>query len=83
MVSECWSRTSRPHRRKSFDYCGNVIGQLNEATLGDSVPFFGGRKATRARAAIALAQDWADHYAQAAMYLRANGILPPTARPRS
>ncbi len=69
--------------RKSFDYCGNVIGQLNEATLGDSVPFFGGRKATRARAAIALAQDWADHYAQAAMYLRANGILPPTARPRS
>jgi hypothetical protein len=66
--------------RKSFEYCGTVIAQLKETTLGDSVPFFGGRKATRARAVITLAQDWADHYAQAAMYLRANGILPPSAR---
>lgn len=68
--------------RKSFEYCGTVIAQMNEAGLGDSVPFFGGRKATRARAVIALAQDWADHYAQAAMYLRLNGILPPSAQPR-
>lgn len=68
--------------RKSFEDCGTVIAQMNEATLGDSVPFFGGRKATRARAVVVLAQDWADHYAQAAMYLRANGILPPSARPR-
>lgn len=68
--------------RKSFEYCGTIIAQMNEAALGDSVPFFGGRKATRARAVIALAQDWADHYAQAAMYLRLNGILPPSARPR-
>ncbi|HEV8358406.1 MAG TPA: DinB family protein [Gemmatimonadales bacterium] len=68
--------------RKSFEYCGTVIAKLNEATLADSVPFFGGRKATRARAVIAVAQDWADHYAQAAMYLRLNGILPPSARPR-
>jgi hypothetical protein len=59
-----------------------VVSQLKESTLGDSVPFFGGRKVTRARAVIVLAQDWADHYAQAAMYLRANGILPPSARPR-
>jgi hypothetical protein len=66
--------------RKSFEYCGTVIAQLKDRTLADSVPFFGGRRATRARAVITLAQDWADHYAQAAMYLRANGILPPTAR---
>jgi hypothetical protein len=68
--------------RQSFDYCGNVILQINETMLGDSIPFFGGRKNTRARAVVALAQDWADHYAQAAMYLRLNGILPPSARPR-
>ena len=68
--------------RKSFEYCGTVVGGLKDSALGDSVPFFGGRKATRARAVIALAQDWADHYAQAAMYLRLNGILPPSARPR-
>jgi hypothetical protein len=66
--------------QKSFDDCGTAIAQLKESALGDSVPFFGGRKVTKARAAIAVAQDWADHYAQAAMYLRLNGILPPTAR---
>lgn len=68
--------------RRSFEYCGTVIDQLKENALADSVPWFGGRKVTRARAIIALAQDWADHYAQAAMYLRLNGILPPSARPR-
>jgi hypothetical protein len=66
--------------RKSFESCGSAIAGLSESALGDSVPFFGGRKVTKARAAIALAQDWADHYAQSAMYLRLNGILPPTAR---
>jgi len=68
--------------RKSFETCATVIAKVTDATLGDSVSFFGGRKATRARAMIALAQDWADHYSQAAMYLRLNGILPPTAKPR-
>jgi len=68
--------------RASFESCSAIVAGLAEASLGDSVPFFGGRKATKARVAIALAQDWADHYAQAAMYLRLNGILPPSARPR-
>ena len=68
--------------RKSFETCRGVVAGLKDNTLGDSVPFFGGRKATKARAAVALAQDWADHYAQAAMYLRLSGILPPSARPR-
>lgn len=68
--------------RRSFEYCGTVIAQLKEAALGDSVPVTSTRKMTRARAIIVLAMDWADHYAQAAMYLRANGILPPSARPR-
>jgi len=27
--------------------------------------------------------DWADHYSQEANYLRLNGVLPPTARPRT
>jgi hypothetical protein len=33
---------------------------------------------TRARAIVGVAGDWEDHYAQMAMYLRLNGILPPT-----
>jgi hypothetical protein len=69
--------------RRSFESCQPVVAGLAESALADSVPFFGGRKATKARLAIALAQDWADHYAQAAMYLRLNGILPPSARPRN
>lgn len=77
------SKNDLVHRlANSFEYCGTIVGQITESALGDSVPFFGGRKATKARIAIALAQDWADHYAQAAMYLRLNGILPPSARPR-
>jgi len=34
----------------------------------------------RAWAFIALASNLADHYGAAAMYLRLNGILPPTAQ---
>jgi hypothetical protein len=68
--------------RKSFETCRGVVAGLKESELGDSVPFFGGRKVTKALAAVALAQDWADHYSQAAMYLRLNGILPPSAQPR-
>ena len=26
--------------------------------------------------------DWADHHSSAAMYLRSNGMLPPTAQPK-
>jgi hypothetical protein len=66
--------------KKSFETCKQVVAGISEAGLADSVPWFNGRKVTRARAIIALAQDWADHYAQASMYLRANGILPPSAR---
>jgi hypothetical protein len=69
--------------RQSFEACRAVVAGLTEGVLADSVPFFGGRKATKARAAVALVSDWADHYAQAAMYLRLNGILPPSARPRN
>jgi uncharacterized damage-inducible protein DinB len=68
--------------RKSFETCMGVVSKLTESQLADSVPFFGGRKATKARAAVALVSDWADHYAQAAAYLRAAGILPPSARRR-
>jgi hypothetical protein len=33
-------------------------------------------------AAFALASGWADHYGMAAIYLRLNGIVPPTAQPK-
>ncbi|HXQ28191.1 MAG TPA: DinB family protein [Gemmatimonadales bacterium] len=65
---------------ETFTYCTSALAALDDSKLADSVPFFGGRKVTRAAAMLALAGDWADHYSQAAIYLRLNGLLPPTAR---
>jgi hypothetical protein len=36
----------------------------------------------RAMGVFFLVGGWADHYGAAAMYLRLNGILPPTAQPK-
>jgi uncharacterized damage-inducible protein DinB len=65
--------------KASFDFCNTVMPKLTDAKLGDTIEFWGGRKAPRAFALIALTNDWADHYSAAAMYLRLNGLLPPTA----
>jgi hypothetical protein len=67
--------------KSSFTPCSSL--SIDEAKLGDSVPFFGGRKVTRAIAVLALIDDWADHYSQLAIYLRLNGLLPPTAKKQS
>jgi hypothetical protein len=66
----------------SFDFCGEALGKMDDSKLGDSVELFGGRKFPRAMAALGLASGWADHYAAAAMYLRLNNILPPSAQPK-
>ena len=66
--------------KESFKYCENVLGQIQDAQLGDSIDFFGGRKVTKGMAALITVGDWADHYSQMAIYLRLNGLLPPTAK---
>jgi uncharacterized damage-inducible protein DinB len=66
----------------SFDYCSAALAKTEDAKLGDTIEAFGGRQAPRAWALFALTNDWADHYGAAAMYLRLNGILPPTAQPK-
>jgi hypothetical protein len=66
----------------SFDFCGDALGKMDDSKLGDSVELFGGHSFPRAMAALILASGWADHYAAAAMYLRLNNILPPTAQPK-
>lgn len=68
--------------RASFDFCSQSIANADDAALGDSVNFFGRAQGPRAMAALILASGWADHYATAAMYLRLNNILPPTAQPK-
>ena len=66
--------------KASFDFCNSALAKVDDSRLGDSVELFGGRKGPRAFAMFALSNDWADHYGAAAMYLRLNGLLPPTAR---
>jgi uncharacterized damage-inducible protein DinB len=64
----------------SFEFCTQALAKADDANLDQELTMFGGRKATRAAAMIALTDDFADHYSAAASYLRLNGLLPPTAQ---
>ena len=69
-----------PQLKQSFDFCSTALSGVDDSKLADSVPFFGGKKVTRALAMLVLIDDWADHYSQLAIYLRLNGLLPPSAK---
>lgn len=66
--------------RETFAFCDQALASLNDSNLGEQLPFFGGRKMTRAAIMTLTTGDWADHYSQYANYLRLNGMLPPTAK---
>jgi uncharacterized damage-inducible protein DinB len=66
--------------KSSFDYCETALKGVQDSQLGEPVTLWGGRQADKAGALIGLTNDWADHYGMAAMYLRLNGMLPPTAK---
>lgn len=68
--------------KASFDYCTQALAKVDDSKLGESIPFFGGRQVSRAAGMITLATAFADHYGMAAMYLRLNGLVPPTAKPK-
>jgi len=68
--------------KASFDYCTQTLAKVDDSNLGEQLTLFGGRQASRAGAMIALTNDFADHYSMAAIYLRLNGLLPPTAKPK-
>lgn len=65
--------------KASFDYCAGLLAKVDDSRLDEQVPLF---KRTRANLMMFLAADHGDHYATAAIYLRLNGLLPPTAQPR-
>jgi uncharacterized damage-inducible protein DinB len=66
--------------KSSFDFCTESLGKVDDSKLGEQVPFFGGRNFPRGAVMIIFAQDYGDHYAQESAYLRAAGLLPPTAQ---
>ncbi len=65
--------------KASFDECSKALSQMDDSKLGQPVTLFGGHKGPMAAALIGLSNSWADDYSATAMYLRLNGLLPPTA----
>jgi hypothetical protein len=67
--------------KASFEFCSTALANVDDSKLSESMILFGNRPASRAAALIALSDGWNDHYGTQAIYLRLNGILPPTAQP--
>ena len=65
--------------KASFDFCSGALANMDDSKPAETTEGFGGKQVTRAWLSLILAGSWADHYAEAAMYLRLNGVLPPTA----
>lgn len=68
--------------KASFEYCTTALEKVDDSKLGDPMMLFGSHPSSRAGALIVLSDDWYDHYGAEAVYLRLNGILPPTAQPQ-
>lgn len=66
--------------KESFAFCDQALAALDDSKLAEELPFFGGSKMSRAAIMTATTADFADHYSQAAIYMRLNGMLPPTAK---
>jgi len=66
--------------KASFDFCSDALEKMDDSKLRETTGGFGGKQVTRAWFSLTLAGTWADHYAETAMYLRLNGVLPPTAK---
>jgi hypothetical protein len=64
----------------SFDFCSDALAKMEDSKLAETTEGFGKKQVTLAWFSLTLAGTWADHYAEAAMYLRLNDVLPPTAR---
>jgi hypothetical protein len=66
--------------KSSFEFCGTTLPKASDSKMTENITWFDSKPRTRAWAFLGLASSWADHYATTAMYLRLNGLLPPTAK---
>ncbi len=66
--------------KASYSFCTTNMANVDDSNLGETLPFFGGRTISRGGLMMTVAAECADHYSMAAMYLRLNGLLPPTAK---
>lgn len=66
--------------RETFRFCKSALAKVNDSGLGETVPYFGDQETSRGQVMVAAAEEWAGHYSQIAVYLRLNGLVPPTAK---
>jgi DinB superfamily len=67
---------------ETFRFCESALARVDDSRLGEKVPYFG-EQSPRAAVMVSAAEEWAGHYSQIAVYLRLNGLVPPTAKPRA
>ena len=68
--------------RETFRFCESALARLDDSRLDEKVPYFGNQDLSRGAVMVAAAEEWAGHYSQIAVYLRLNGLQPPSAKPR-
>jgi DinB family protein len=66
--------------KESFSYCEQVLAKADDTGLGQTVTLYENQTGTRASALVRMAAGWSDHYSAAAMYLRLNNLVPPSAQ---
>jgi uncharacterized damage-inducible protein DinB len=84
-VKATWPKDTLVARlRASLLYCRDAMATLTDARLAEELPAGTGaaaRPAPRARFVLLFLTDLADHYSQMANYMRALGLVPPSALP--
>jgi len=68
--------------KASFEFCNTSLPKAEDSKMTEDIKWFDGKPRARAWAFVTLGSSWADHYGMAAMYLRLNGLTPPTAKPK-
>jgi len=67
--------------KETFQFCDEALAKLDDSKLSEPITLsFMPKPVTRAALMTITTGDWADHYSQSAIYLRLNGLLPPTAK---
>jgi hypothetical protein len=69
-----------PAVKASFDFCETALSGLDDSKLGAPAGKMGPMNLTVGGALVVLGEDWFDHYSAEAIYLRLNGLLPPSAQ---
>jgi hypothetical protein len=81
-----WPKDTLVTRLKaSFAFCNAAMARVDDTKLADPIPSGppgSGRTAARARFLLGYVTDLADHWSQIAIYMRLNGMIPPSALPR-